>query len=160
MGAGVMNGDERRVYETWRDELERLNDLAACAAASGDPTRCREIAEQLETFEDRSGPRSTRVLELKSRAAEMRRELLKIARSSSMPHVKVRSDSLTSAVDAMVAAALASRERSAILALKAIVTTAQRALAAIEASQAPEDQPGPHGADESTLPEGVSWGWD
>ena len=147
MGAGVMNGDERRVYETWRDELERLNDLAACAAASGDPTRCREIAEQLETFEDRSGPRSTRALELKSRAAEMRRELLKIARSSAMPHVEMRTDSLKAAADAMVAASLTSRERSAILALEAIVTTAERTLAAIRASNAPEEEPGPHGAD-------------
>ncbi len=142
-----MNGDDRKVYEAWRGELERLNDSAALAAASGDPTRCREVAESLETFAQRSGPRSTRVLELKSRAAEMRRELLKVALSSAVSRVEVRSDSLKAAADAMVAASRTSRERSAILALEAIVTTAERTLAMIRASNVPVEEPGPHGAD-------------
>lgn len=141
-----MNGDDK-VYEAWRGELQRLNDQAALAAASGDPTRCREVAESLETFAERSGPRSTRVLELRSRAAEMRRELLKVALAAAVGRVEVRSDSLTAAADAMVAASRSSRDRSAILALETILTTATRTLAAIKAASTRDEQSGPHGAD-------------
>jgi hypothetical protein len=77
-----MGGTRRAEYETRRSELEVLNDRAAAAAASGDPQRCHEVAERLAALSGRLGPAETRLLELKARAEEIRRDLLLIAEGS------------------------------------------------------------------------------
>lgn len=77
-----MDATGRAEYETRRSELEALNDHAAAAAASADPLRCHAVAERLATLSGKLLPRTDRLLELKARAEEIRRDLLLIAEGS------------------------------------------------------------------------------
>jgi hypothetical protein len=142
-----MTTDDRAIYDQWRGDLERLNDAAALAAASADPDRCREVADRLDAFAARRGPRTPRFLDLRARASAMRREVLRVGVSGAVDRLDARSDDLRAAAAAMTRAAADKADQSAILALEAILTTAERTLAAIRAVQRPAEQPGPHGAD-------------
>jgi hypothetical protein len=142
-----MTNDERAVYEQWRGELEELNDAAAIASASGDPAQCREVADRFDAFVDRRGPRATEFLNLRTRAAQMRRELLRVGVSGAIDRLDARTGGLRAAAAAMTKAAATKADHSAILALEAILTTAERTLAAIRTVHRGHDEQGPHGAD-------------
>jgi hypothetical protein len=142
-----MTNNERAIYEEWRGELEGLNDAAAIASASGDPAQCREVADRLDAFAERRGPRASDFLNLRTRAAQIRRELLRVGVSRAIDRLDARTGDLRTAAATMTKAASIKSDQSAILALEAILMTAERTLAAIRTAHRDPEEQGPHGAD-------------